>query len=332
MSGIGYQWPQSQRGVSLIELLVSMLLGMTVIGMTTHLVGSLLGQQAQSEQMQQVLENARMGLQLIQEDIQRVGAWAGYVPAYDNALATDAFSDYPLDFQAPFPCQLPTQWTAQQTRNLLRMPVQSFATVPSGCESVLQNVMPNSSIVVVRFLDTSSVACDSGRILFQPAHCALEPAASYQLARSGFDLLGFNCQNPAPCYRYRTHLYFVRKDRNLMRAELNANGLAWSVQPLVEQITRLDVEWGIDNRGVHGAPTDYQQAPLWLGTTWQGSPEHRGDGVADEWLSCAAGCAMSTLLDVSAVKIQLTAEEGQQRFSAVLQENFPAILARRVLP
>lgn len=325
--------PQFQQGTSLIELLVGMALAMLLLSGALPLVSDVLSRQEQLNRQQQRIENTRVGLRLLQEDFVRVGEWAGYVPAYDDALAATPPEGYPADFQSPLPCQLPSQWSAQQTRNLLRMPVQSFAGVPAGCEAWVQNLMPGSAVLVLRFLEPNAATCETGRVLFQSSECAAVPAQAYRLGRSAFDLRASDCQRQAPCYRYMTRLYFVRNDRNLMRVELNSNGAAWSVQPLVEQITEFHVTWGLDTRGRDGQVNRYTQAPIWPSDARHGSPNARGDGVVDEWQSCPlAGCAVSSLLDVSAVRIQLVAQEGEQRFSHSFQRNVAAILTRRVLP
>lgn len=325
--------PHFQRGLSTIELLVGMALGLLVMSGAVKVVSDVLARQEQLNQQQQLIESARLGLRLLQEDIRRAGEWAGYVPAYDDALTTTLPDGYPADFQSPLPCQLPTQWTAQQTRNLVRMPVQSFSGVPAGCESVVQNLMPGSAVFVVRFLDTNAALCETGRVLFQPSECAAVSAQTHRLGRSGFDLRATDCQRLAPCYRYLTRLYFVRNDRSLMRVELNSNGASWSVQPLVEHIAHLQVTLGLDNRGSDGQSNRYQQAPVWPTEVRHGSPYGRGDGVVDSWQTCPTnGCSIAQLMDVSAVRLQLTAQEGAHRFSSSVQTNLPAVLARRVLP
>lgn len=140
------------------------------------------------------IENGRLAIQLLQDDLMHAGFWGPYVPQFDDfssratpALSNVAGGTYPTS--VPNPC-LPfdaANWTAEYKANLIGIPVQGYDTVPTACASALPDQKADTDIIVVRHADTCVASnpaapnCEpniAGNLYFQASLCAATAQAA----------------------------------------------------------------------------------------------------------------------------------------------------------
>ncbi|MBF7730242.1 PilW family protein [Pseudomonas sp. N040] len=295
-----------QAGLSLIELMVAMAVALLMTVAILQLFLDIVRSNDDLARTNAQIENGRFAIQLISNDLMHAGFWDGYLPDYDDLTAADAPTGYPASFVAPDPCLALASWTATYKDNLLRMPVQSFNAVPAGCSGVVQNRKAGTDVLVVRYAGTSVVASPAaGSVYFQPSFCSGASAYAYVLGTSGFSMQKRDCLTTADIRAYVSHIYFIRTDNTLMRAEFV--GGVWSVQPLIDGVESLVVELGVDDVSDSGGAVDYSAAVAWADPLDKVSPTNRGDGAPDGgFVRCpAAGCTVDQLLNTVAAKLYL---------------------------
>lgn len=264
--------PSRQTGISLIELMISLTLGLLILAGVTTLFVTNSSARREIEKMSRQVENGRYAMQLLADDL---GA-AGFLAEFDPT---------PLSLPAVLPD--PCASDVGSLRAALRLHIQGYdggATL-----SCLADVKAGTDIVVVRRASTcvaGATNCDAattGAPLFQASLCspttggtelASSPTSDADYAANYYALdtvVGnltrrrANCTGLADIRRYRTHIYFVANNSNagdgiptLKRAELGAGG--FTIVPLVEGIENLQFEYGIDTNA-NGTPDTYTPAP-----------------------------------------------------------------------
>ncbi|VXC06808.1 Prepilin-type N-terminal cleavage/methylation domain-containing protein [Pseudomonas sp. 8AS] len=297
-----------QAGLSLIELMVAMAIALLMMGAILQLFLDVTRTNDDMERTNAQIESGRFTFQAIGQGLLHAGFWDGYVPEYDDLASKDIPTGYPASFLAPDPCLAYASWTAQYRDNLLRMPVQSFAAVPSGCTGVIQDHKANSDILVVRHADTAVTATpDGSKVYLQVSYCNTASTYDYVLAKEGFSMTRRDCSTAAATRRYVANIYYLRNDNTLMRAEYVGGASEWNVQPLVDGVEGLVVELGIDHLSDSGAEVNYASAITWADPLNKVSPTNRGDGAPDGgFVRCpAAGCSADQLINVVAAKLHV---------------------------
>lgn len=315
-----------QSGFSLVELMVAVTISLLMMVAVLQLFLDVSRTNTEMAKSNAQIENGRFAIQLIANDLMHGGFWDGYIPAFDDLTSVDTPTDYPA--AVPAPCE-PYPWGADPAEiaayktGLLAIPVQTYDSVPAGCEAIVQNKKAGTDVLVVRHVATclpgegSCEADIAGKVYFQTSSCIgtapyVAPYTSpyaYVLGTSGFDVLKKrDCVTGASKRKFVSSIYFIRDDDTLMRAEFGGGGgTAWSVQPLVEGVESFVVELGIDNVSDSGAAVDYSAAVSWADALNKTSPTNRGDGTPDgAFVRCpAAGCTVDQLANVVATKLYL---------------------------
>ena len=266
-----------ERGISLIELMISMTIGLVLLaGLVTVYVNSAQSNAELNKAAQQI-ENGRFAMQTITDDLRHAGF-------YGQFSTTDA----PTAAVLPDPCNFGDPLAL---RNALLVPVQGYATWNAALAACLPaaNYKAGTDILVIRRADSNPTtgapgglfgAADNfevGRIYVQanasssivdPAN-PLVSAASSTTGTIGtgstFFLVDRNNQ-PAPVRKLHVHIYFVSPCSKpavctgsanddgiptLKRLELVNGG--FSVVPIAEGIENLQFDYGLDADG-DGAP------------------------------------------------------------------------------
>jgi type IV pilus assembly protein PilW len=283
----------SQTGLSLIELMVAITLGLVIMaGLSTLFVANS-STSAEIERANRQIENGRYAMQILSEDLRLAGFLGEFDP---TALATPATK--------PDPCSA----VLADLKTALPLHIQGYNNVASAtplassCPS-LTDVKTGTDILVIRRASTCFAgaadceAVSAGMPYFQASLCksatqlgsnsisdyyALD-TNSANLTRQNKDCLTTNL---AGLRRYRTHIYFIANNDKgsdgiptLKRVELGASGGVASFLPpvaLVEGIENLQIEYGIDTAGNGGAglyTTDPDSSPACSGaacvTNWR---------------------------------------------------------------
>jgi len=139
---------RAQLGLSLIELMTALTIGMIILlGLSTVFVNSSTANRELKNTSEQI-ESGRYAIEFLSQDIRHAGYYGeyGWLPAVPGT--------------APDPCTAPSAGAVSDTsNNALSLPVQRIDTssIPANCASFLtaNNRQSNSDIIVVRRADTT---------------------------------------------------------------------------------------------------------------------------------------------------------------------------------
>lgn len=234
---------QFVSGASLIELMISIAIGLMILVALLTLLSNTSQARAELERTSENLENGRYAVELLSEDLQLAGYYGE-----QNPQGTPAF---PL----PDPCSLdPAVWEAA-------MPVhaQGFNDT-SGVPSCIPGTrLTGTDVLTLRRTHTCIAGvgdCDpvvAGAPYFQVSLCAA-PGQKFAIGAAGvqsFSLTEKDCATTAGLRRYAVHTYFVSSENGAGRAvptlkRLEFAGGALRETALVEGIERMQLEYGID--------------------------------------------------------------------------------------
>lgn len=320
-----------QTGLTLIELMVSMAIGLLIVLALITLLINVNRNNSEMGKTNRVIENGRFALQLLQTDISHAGYWGGYVPQFDDLSTTGVPADVPT--AVPDPCLDYTvaNWNAAYKTNLLGIAVQGYeipATVPSPTLTVCAGkvVKPKAStdVLFVRHAENcvpgvgACAANTAGDIYFQAARCGnTMPIPAYVLDTAGFTLQNRDCATTAELRKFVSSLYYVRDYAvtvgdgipTLMRSQFGLSGGTLghkTAEALIEGIEGFRVEFGIDSVSDSGEAVNFTTAINWADPANLTSPRNRGDGVPDNaYARCtsAAPCTAAQLMNAVAVKL-----------------------------
>lgn len=245
-------------GFSLVELMVSITIGLIMLTVLATLFASTSRARAELERSSQQVDNGRYAVELLSEDLQL----AGYYGELDIAglIVPAALPDICSNDAAAWNAAIPIHMQG----------VVADSAMPSCMPA---SIKAGTDVVAVRRARTcvaGSAGCEAvvpTEPYLQVALCGSTPS-SYALglaADTAFPLQLKDCATAAGLRRYVTHIYFISNDNGsgasiptLKRLELN--GAAFTEAPLVEGIERLRVEYGIDTDG-DGGPDAYTPDP-----------------------------------------------------------------------
>jgi len=268
-----------QRGLSLIELMISITIGLLLLAGITALMAQQSQASSELEKASRQIENGRYAMQVLQRDIQLAGYYGEY---YNLGSAPTSF---------PNPCTTEVTPPAPELplSDGLPLPIQGYdspSSVPaplSGCLAD-SNHVPGTDILVIRHTDTAAIPITSavaGQIYLQTG---LDVTQNFNKGLgSGSDISVFTYKKmdgtAADLRKYLVHIYFVSPcnvpadggstctgsgDDNgnpvptLKRLELSVNNgaTAFTIVPLVEGIENFQLDYGLDTNN-DGAPDTY---------------------------------------------------------------------------
>lgn len=335
----------SQSGFSLIELMVASTVGLVIMLAILTLYTNTSRNNAELTRASVLIENGRLGIQLLQKEITHAGFWDLYVPEFDDLTFKDAPT---VPSEAPDPCLPLANWAGQASnavKNLLGIAVQVHDSVPSGCSTLLTNWKSGTDILVIRHARTcvaGATGCDpvvDGKLYLQVSRAygggacstairnepryVLSTATSYELHKRDCSLLEEKRQ-------YVSSIYYVRDYSlqagdgipTLVRSEFDLeDGAVKAKTPvaLIDGIEGFRVDLGIDRVSdagidvISNADTAkrWTAAVAWANAKQLNSPVNRGDGVPDEFVHCSGICSIDRLANVVAVKVSLLARNQQ---------------------
>ena len=264
----------SQSGLSLVEMMISITLGLLIMAGLTSILVSNSRARNEVEQANRQIENGRYALQMLTDDLRL----AGYLAEFDPYTVADPTT-------MPAPCDE----ALTDLVNALPLHVQGLNNVTSATPlACLSDVKTGTDVLIIRRASTcvaGTANCapfDNTMPHFQASRCSAFPGVElnvigataaalngnhFEIDRNIANLTlrnrATNCAAPpyANIYRYRTHIYFIAnndKDGDgiptLKRWELGAG--AANPVPLVEGIENFQIEYGIDNAVASGVVGD----------------------------------------------------------------------------
>ena len=278
-----YKSRQTQRGLSLIELMVAITIGLLILAALSTLFISQTNIRNELDKSNRMIDNGRYALELLSENIRVAGF-------YDNYASSGAAT------AVPQPCTLTAITNATSNINVLLHHVQGYnaATASSAIASPpcsITSLKNGSDILVLRRVSTSNIlatAAVATTAYFQVTNCATDAPPTYKLARgsAGFTALHKkNCSTASDLRPFVEQTYFVSPDNvagdgipTLKRIELDPTG-AFVTTPLVEGIEFMQVEYGLDTNS---------------------------DGAADSYTNCSA-CTFNDWPNIVSIKAYIIA-------------------------
>ncbi|WP_186416283.1 PilW family protein [Stutzerimonas stutzeri] len=308
----------ASAGFGLIELMVAMTLALVLSAATLTLYLNMSRSNSELAKTNSQMEHGRLAIRLLRDDLMHAGFLDGYLPEFDDLTATAAPADYPL--AVPTPCAPYSAWDAPYKTNLLGVPVQLYATVPTDCASVMPSPRLGSDVLLVRHV-ASCVAgaanCETdtnGKLYWQTSYCESEPR--YVFDTSGLALHKRNCTTSADKRRFLNTAYYIRDYAvsagdgipTLMQSSFDLTGGALIQQDalaMVEGIEAMRFVFGVDNLSDTGAAVDYSQPVQWASALNRNSPTNRGDGAPDTTCTSSTPCSLADLTNTVVVEIHL---------------------------
>jgi type IV pilus assembly protein PilW len=264
---------ERQRGFTLVELMVALAIGGLILAALAAAFYTSSTTRKEGERTARQTENGSYAMQLLADDLRLAGFYGEFNP---NVLSLGASS--------PNPCKT----AVSDLVSGLPLQVQGYdngAGMPTECTTLLTDRATGTDVVVVRRTSTciaGATGCDAvsgGTPYFQASLCgtstelaSTNPADYYALDTNTANLTRHtrhldssgSCDIVAPLRRYLTHVYYIANNDNpgdgiptLKRAELDTDGAStpgtvFKIEPLVEGIQNLQLEYGIDDAATSG--------------------------------------------------------------------------------
>lgn len=330
---------QRQAGLTLVELMISIVLGLLILSALIALLVNLNRNNDELTKTNRMIENGRVAVQLLESDIVHAGYWGGFVPRFDDLINAAIPNDAPTG-NPPDPCQAyGAAWNVAAYRNgLIGVPLHSYevaSPVPVPAIPVcaapgvgpVQNAVGNSDVVVVRFAEKCTTDCltaapaGNQALFMQVQRCGSTLAnLNYELAQSGFTFQNVRCNGPSELRRFTSKIYFVATVAGspvLMVSEFGVVGgvpAFQPAQPLVDGIESIRIEYGLDTLSRTGAAVQPAAAITWADPTNEKTPTNRGDGVPDgNFVRCtsAVPCTAEQLSNAVVARIHVLARAEQ---------------------
>lgn len=264
----GFGTLYQQSGFSLIELMVSIALGLLTMTGVLALYSDLTRSNAELARMNRQVENGRLTLHILQQGLWHAGYWDTYVPVLPSVLPPTAI---------PNPCLAFSDWDAAYISNIYSIPVQGYTAggaLPSECSSIVTNRQADSDVLVIRSVSTcvAGVAgCESftaGKLYLQTQLCGdiahthyVPGAATTPLLSVSTDVVyKKDCVTVADKRKMMISIFYVRNYSvslgdgipTLMRADFDLSGgvvKMQTAQPIIEGIQSIRFEYGRDTDG-----------------------------------------------------------------------------------
>ncbi|TXT23420.1 MAG: type IV pilus assembly protein PilW [Gallionellaceae bacterium] len=246
---------RSQTGLSLVELMISLTIGLVLLAGITTLIVQQSGARREMEKSGRQIENGRYAMEILRGDIEHAGFYGEYATP-GNAI-----------YQTPDPCEttINLQGWDPPASVVVPVPIQGVAAAeatPAGCAATIADRQPDTAMLTVRrtasaTIDPADVVAASGVTYLQVSRCDADTQQT-QLAQAAFTLRLKDCATPAPLRGYIVRTYYVSTGATLKMAEF-ANGIL-KTESLVDGIENMQFEYGIDTTD-DGAPDSYTAAP-----------------------------------------------------------------------
>ncbi len=245
-----------QRGVTLVELMISMTLGLVITGAVSAVYLNSTQSRADLDRVGQLNENARFATDLLAEDLRHGGFYGPFVPSVTTV------------FTSPSPCTLtPSQMGWNLSASPPQMPAAIAAlhdpvALPAGWDC-LPNVRPGMDVLTLRRVVETPVLpttiATSSVPYVQASQCTTDTTrAVFSANGSDFTLRNLACQPastaPVPVRQYITRTYFVASCNvcspqsdgvpTLKRVEMRDGVLR--EQALAEGVVNLQLQYGFD--------------------------------------------------------------------------------------
>lgn len=270
---------QTQRGLSLVELMISITIGLLILSALTTLFVNQSKTRSELDKSNRMIDNGRYALELLTESLRMAGFYGNYAPTGAPTATPDPCDPTIITDSAANPDVLRHHVhgynAAAQTSQIASLPSSCNFTYTAGSATTLK---PGSDILVLRRVSTATPVAaanaaaapnSSDTIYFQVSNCNND-LTSFQLVSGAGPFTGLHdkdCATIASLRPFIVQAYFVSADNNagdgiptLKRVELNQATGEFDITPLVEGIEYLQVDYGLDSNS-DGAADSYIANP-----------------------------------------------------------------------
>jgi type IV pilus assembly protein PilW len=321
-----------EAGFGLVELMISMLIGLVIIGALVTLFVNTSGNNRELARANSMIENGRFAIKVLEDDLVHAGYWSGFVPMFDDQTDLDVPIDVPT--YVPDPCLAydPADWDDEYKQNLVGIPVQVYddaaAVDLDTCvtDGIIDDYQADTDLLIVRHTEPCVAGeggyCENdvaGNLYMQASYCETDADAPYVFDTGGYSVTRRDCATAAEKRKFVSNLYYVRDYAvtagdgipTLVRSQFDFVGGTLAHQPpvaLVEGIEAFRIELGVDDLSRTGAAVNYLEAIEWLDPDDRTTPTNRGDGVPDgAYVRCSPGCTEADLMNATSVRIYVLA-------------------------
>lgn len=184
---------RNNRGLSLIELMISIAIGLFILAGMVSIFASSSQSHQELEKASRQIENGRYATQMLRDDIELAGFYGDHLPIATTSWTTpDSCTTILNDMQFSAAVVPPTMPTGI-------FGYESGATLSANCTAVLANRKSGTDVLVVRRVSTEPVVIDTdennvvdagaaitdGRYYFQVSNCADTPVeAAFVLGKT----------------------------------------------------------------------------------------------------------------------------------------------------
>lgn len=282
--------PDRQRGLSLVELMISMTIGLLLLMGITSLIVQQSSTRNELEKSSRQIENGRYASQMLHDDIEHAGYYGQYssLPAPPAAL--------------PDPCLTTPITGSPSLEEAMSLPIQGYdfaltstAGSPITCIAPA-NYKPGTDILVIRRADTNPITFPfTGASALTAGKVYLQTITSNHVLDLGQNSGAFsltnntlNNHNVADVRPYLVHIYFISPcnvpvngstcqvaangsgpDDNgrpiptlkLLELSSSGGGTTFNTVPLVEGIENMQLDYGIDSNNDGYPDNNYATAP-----------------------------------------------------------------------
>jgi type IV pilus assembly protein PilW len=314
-----------QLGFSLVELLVSIVVGLVIIASLALLCANNSRARQEMEKTSQQIENGRYTVQTLRSDLRLAGYYGEFSPA--NLATPASVPDPSATDDASVAAALPIAVQGYH----FGMDSALYSTLPTGVSTLLTDRRAHSDVLVIRRTSTCYAGPTSAETncsamdttsskYFQTSLCKtqLTNVADASLIAIGTDSAVFSTSNPnlvaagtTPVYlaqkdcttaavtrAFYVHIYYVANNDvsgdgipTLKMVALGATSFSAPVA-IAEGIETIQVEYGMDTLGTSGGVPD----------TWKSDP---AAGAAN------AAAAVTAWSQVTALKLRVLARNPQ---------------------
>ncbi len=254
-----------QRGFSLIELMISITIGMILLIAFTALIVHQSSARDELEKASRQIENGRYAMQILHDDIEHAGYYGLYAP--DSSVAATLPAD---------PCVITfgaanSGWDTSPVS--VPVPLYGYlgaaANPTAGTTCGLTNYMPYTAVLVVRRVTTIRMAVPNPATPAFTAGTYLQASGCnndmtpfiYATGAASFPLRNKDCVTQAKVSPYTVNIYYISScdvcgtDNipTLKMVQVGPTSAPSAPIPLVEGIENMQFDYGLDNSG-DGAP------------------------------------------------------------------------------
>lgn len=231
-----------QYGLSLVELMISLTIGLILLAGITSLIVRQSSSRAELEKSSRQIENGRYAMQILSDDIEHAGFYGEYSPL--TAIVYNVPSN---------PCDTTIAnlgWNSATPA--IPVPVYGY-TGSATAPSCLTNRKSDTAILVLRRTETSPPATlDGASAYLQVSRCNSDTSKfTLALGSASFTLKQKDCATSALLHKYIVRIYYISTCStcgtgadSIPTLYMVENG--GTPTPLVEGIENMQLDYGVD--------------------------------------------------------------------------------------